>query len=401
MIAPAAWLLVRIAIVYDCLYPYTVGGGERWYGELARRLVPRHQVTYLTRRQWDDGEVPKGPAGVEIVAVSGGRKLYAISGRRNLTAPLRFGWGVFWYLLRHRQRYDIVHTCAFPYFSLLAARVACAWGGPPVVVDWLEVWTEDYWRKYLGRLGGRVGAVIQRLCVRLSGTAFVFSALHAERLRQEGYAFEPVRLSGLYAGPAELLDSPAVRSPLVVFVGRHIREKGVAAIPAAIAWARQTIPNLRATIFGDGPERAAVMAEIERLDMADVITCPGFVPWEQVDAAMRQAMCLLLPSRREGYGMVVVEASARGTATITVRDADNAATELVSEGRNGVIVESARPEALGSGIVAVHGAGPALVESTRGWFKENAPRLSIDASISTVEKTHARVAGEQARRANK
>jgi glycosyltransferase involved in cell wall biosynthesis len=124
---------MRIALVYDCLYPYTVGGAERWYRDLTQRLAARHQVAYLTRQQWGSGETPEGPVGVEIVVVSGGRKLYAPSGRRNISAPLRFGFGVLWYLLRHRRSYDIVHTCGFPYFSVIAARVACAFGGPPVI----------------------------------------------------------------------------------------------------------------------------------------------------------------------------------------------------------------------------------------------------------------------------
>ncbi|MEA2192962.1 MAG: hypothetical protein QOI73_3083, partial [Solirubrobacteraceae bacterium] len=40
---------MRILIVYDCLFPYTIGGGERWYRNLAERLVADgHEVTYLT-----------------------------------------------------------------------------------------------------------------------------------------------------------------------------------------------------------------------------------------------------------------------------------------------------------------------------------------------------------------
>jgi glycosyltransferase involved in cell wall biosynthesis len=384
---------MRIALVYDCLYPHTVGGAERWYRNLAQRLAARHQVVYLTRRQWESGKTPEGPAGVEIVAVSGGRKLYAPSGRRNISAPLRFGFGVLWHLLRHRRSYDIVHTCGFPYFSVIAARVACAFGGPPVIVDWFEVWTEGYWRGYLGPVPGSIGAAVQRLCVRLSGTAFVFSQLHADRLRQEGYRGRPIILSGMYAGPPQLLDSPSSRDPSVLFVGRHIREKGVLAIPAAIARAREHIPTLRATILGDGPERAAVMGEIERLGLGDVITCPGFAPWEEVDTAMRRAMCLLLPSQREGYGLVVVEAAARGTPVIVVRDPDNAAAELVSGGQNGVVAESAEPDALAAAIVAVHAGGPAFVERARGWFRANADRLSIDASLVQIEETYATVAG--------
>ena len=46
---------MNICLVYDCLFPHTIGGAERWYRELALRLVADgHDVTYLTLRQWDD-----------------------------------------------------------------------------------------------------------------------------------------------------------------------------------------------------------------------------------------------------------------------------------------------------------------------------------------------------------
>ena len=51
---------------------------------------------------------------------------------------------------------------------------------------------------------------------------------------------------------------------------------------------------------------------------------------------MRRALCLLLTSRREGYGLVVVEAASHGTPSVVVAGEDNAATELIEEGVNGI-----------------------------------------------------------------
>ena len=52
---------------------------------------------------------------------------------------------------------------------------------------------------------------------------------------------------------------------------------------------------------------------------------------DSVHQAIRRASCLLLPSRREGYGLVILEASAVGTPSIVVRAPDNAAVELIEE----------------------------------------------------------------------
>ena len=178
---------MRICLVYDCLFPHTVGGGERWYRNVAERLAADgHEVTYLTLRQWDRGERADLDERVKVVIAGPRMALYTDSGRRRILPPLVFGAGVLWHLLRNASSYDVVHTCAFPYFSLLAAALVRPLAGFDLVVDWFEVWSRSYWRDYLGGVGGRIGEAVQRMCVRVPQKAFCFSELHARRLREEG-----------------------------------------------------------------------------------------------------------------------------------------------------------------------------------------------------------------------
>jgi glycosyltransferase involved in cell wall biosynthesis len=299
--------------------------------------------------------------------------LYA-GARRRILPPLVFGAGVFWHLLR--RRYDVVHTASFPYFSLLAAGALRPFRRFSLVVDWHEVWSGAYWREYLGPLGA-IGNLVQALCMRFPQRAFCFSRLHRERLHVRG----PVTvLEGEYAGEAR---EPLPAEPVVVFAGRHIPEKRVPALIPAVADARDSIPELRAEIYGDGPERPAVLAAIAGRDWA---SAPGFVDAAEVDEALRRALCMVLPSRREGYGLVVVEASARGTPSVVVRGEDNAAVELVEDGENGVIAETV--DDLAAAIVRVWEAGEALRERTRAWYARNERRLSLAASVETVAATY-------------
>ena len=137
--------------MYDCLFPHTVGGAERWYRNLSMRLAEEgHEVVYLTLRQWDRGADADVP-GVRVVVAGPRMQLYTESGRRRILPPLVFGAGVLWHLLRRGRGYDAVHTASFPYFSLLAAAVAMPLGRYRLVVDWHEAWTFSYWREYLGR----------------------------------------------------------------------------------------------------------------------------------------------------------------------------------------------------------------------------------------------------------
>jgi glycosyltransferase involved in cell wall biosynthesis len=378
---------MRICLVYDCLFPYTVGGGERWYRGLAQRLAADgHDVTYLTLRQWPRGEHGELP-GVRVVAAGPRMALYRGAGQRRIAPPLVFGAGVLWHLLRHGRSYDVVHTSSFPYFSLLAAALVRPLYRFRLVVDWFELWSEEYWREYLGGAGGRVGAAVQALCLHVRQHAFCFARLTAERLRAGGLRGEVTVLRGLYAGP-ESPPAPLPSEPLVVFAGRHIPEKNAPAVVPAVGLARERVPALRGRVLGDGPDRDAVLAAIAHHGLRDVVDAPGFVPTEQVERDLARALCLVLPSRREGYGLVVVEAASVGTPSVLVRAPDNAATELVEEGVNGFVARSASPEDLADAIVRVHAGGAGLRASTADWFARNAPALSVDASLDAVAASY-------------
>lgn len=380
---------MRICIVYDCLFPYTVGGGERWYRNLAERLASDgHEVTYLTLRQWDRGDRPHVDGGVRVVTAGPRLQLYTASGRRRIVPPLVFGLGVLLHLLRHGRRYDVVHTSAFPYFSLLSAGLLRTVSGYRLVVDWFEVWSRSYWRDYLGGLGGRVGELVQRLCMRVPQQAFCFSELHARRLGEEGLRGPVTVLRGLFSGSGEP-PTPNEADPVVLFAARLIPEKQVTLGVAAVAQAVGRIAGLRGEFLGEGPERAALDAAIAEHGLQGIVTAPGFADADVLDAEMRRAMCMLLPSRREGYGMVVVEAASRGTPSVVVAGEDNAATELIEEGVNGTIAPRSDAEAIAEAIVRVHRGGLALRQSTAGWFAENAEMLSLESSLQVVLDSYA------------
>jgi glycosyltransferase involved in cell wall biosynthesis len=246
------------------------------------------------------------------------------------------------------------------------------------------VWTIDYWREYLGNAGGRIGWLVQRLCARVRQKAFCFSRLHAQRLRAEGLRGEVSVLEGEYAGPLEPRPASEPPQPVAVFAGRHIPEKRAPAIVPALARARERVPDLRAEVLGDGPERPKVLQAVKEAQLEDAVDVPGFIAAERVDEALAHAEMMVLPSSREGYGMVVVEAAARGTPSVVVAAPDNAATELIEEGVNGVIAPSADPQDLADAMLRVHEAGPALRASTADWFARNARRLSMAASLDRV-----------------
>ena len=322
--------------------------------------------------------------GVRVVAVSPRMRLYDRNGRRRILPPLVFGLGVRRHLRRYGKRYDVVHTASFPYFSLLAAGRARRRDGFRLLVDWHELWTRDYWRDYLGGLRGAIGWRVQRACLSVPQRAFCFSRLQERRLRELRVNGDVTLLEGQYTG--DKLDAPEPARPVVVFAGRHIPEKRVPALVPAIVRARAEVPELQAEIYGDGPQRAKVLRAIDELRAGAFVSAPGFVEADVLERALATALCFVLPSRREGYGLVVVESSARGVPSVVVAGPDNAATELVEDGVNGVVAASV--DDVADAIVRIHRAGSPLRESTLEWFRRNQERLSPDHSLEIVTREY-------------
>jgi glycosyltransferase involved in cell wall biosynthesis len=284
-----------------------------------------------------------------------------------------------------------VHSASFPYFSVLAAWLALRLvrSDARLVVDWHELWGREYWRSYLGGLRGRIGFAIERLCVRLPDRSFTFSRLAERRLQELGHRAPIVRLTGEFAEGDDRPRSPRHDGPpLVVAAGRHIPEKRIPAVPAAVAVARERLPELRCLILGDGPEAEATRGRVRELGLEGVVEMPGRVPPGEVADAIARASCLLHPSEREGYGLVVVEAASLGTPSIVVEGSENAATELVESGVNGFIAGGASPEELGRLIVAAVEGGDGLRESTLEWYRGNREALSIESSLARVESAY-------------
>ncbi|HEY4621663.1 MAG TPA: glycosyltransferase [Gaiellaceae bacterium] len=374
---------MRICLVYDHLFPQTVGGAERWMRDLAVAVAARgHDVTYLTMRHGAKGETQQLP-GVRVVGLTSAGRVYGEK-RRSIGPPLRFGVAVAQHLATHGSEYDVVHTASFPYFPVLAAAGLRRRGGYELVVDWHEVWTREYWRRYAGRGAGTAGWLVQRKCIRVAHTAYCMSQLHARRLVTEGYRGTPTVLPGLYAGSAGRVADVQVDPALVVYAGRHVPEKRVDALVRGFARALTGHPELQLEIYGDGPERTRIDALVRELGLASAVRVLGQRTEQEVAEAMARSACVATASEREGYGLVVVEAAALGTPSVVVAGPENAATELVREGVNGAVAESSAPDRIAAALTRVVDAGPTLRTSTARWFADNRSQLEIERSLDLV-----------------
>ncbi|MEM9755872.1 MAG: glycosyltransferase family 4 protein, partial [Pseudomonadota bacterium] len=130
----------------------------------------------------------------------------------------------------------------------------------------------------------------------------------------------------------------------LVFVGRLAPVKGLRVLMAALR--RLDAPDVRLTVVGDGPERAALQALAAPLGAAVRFT--GYQSQEEVAQILATADAFVLPSFAEGVPVVLMEALAAGLPVIATRI--TGVPELVEDGVSGLLVTPGDPGALAAAI---------------------------------------------------
>jgi colanic acid/amylovoran biosynthesis glycosyltransferase len=134
----------------------------------------------------------------------------------------------------------------------------------------------------------------------------------------------------------------------VLNVGRLAPVKGQAVLVEAIAALRERGVDVRATIVGAGPERAALERRIGELGVEDRVELTGAVGQDRVRELYADADVFCLPSFREGLPFVAIEALAMGLAVVSTRIMG--VPELIEDGTSGLLVSPGRPDQLADAL---------------------------------------------------
>jgi glycosyltransferase involved in cell wall biosynthesis len=196
-------------------------------------------------------------------------------------------------------------------------------------------------RSLLSPLADRVAVAALR---RADGVRTV-TAYTTELMR--GLGIEPTDEFPAYMDFGTFLQTPPValpQRPQALFVGVLERYKNVDGLVAAWRDVAARLPEARLRVVGTGALEAVVERAVAELP--DRVSWTPRLPQAEVAAALDESTCLVLPSRSEGMGRVVIEAFCRGRAVIGSRV--GGIPDLVEDGVNGLLVEQGD----GAGLVA-------------------------------------------------
>lgn len=336
---------MKIAFVYDAIYPWVKGGAEMRIHELGKRLSARGHGVHIFGIKWWEGEDTIEYEGMTLHGVCKARNLY-VNGRRSISEALVFAVKLFPEL--RKEKFDLIDVSVFPYFSCFTAKAVSFLKNTPPVFTWHEVW-DDYWYEYLGRKQGFFGRIIEKLVSKLSGNNIAVSDWTKKRLEALDTSEEKIQVipNGIdlkmisEIEPEEGRDSAGMGRKIydVIFVGRLIKEKNVDILIKAVTFSKNNFPDFRCCIVGDGPEKEALLELAKKEKVYENVEFAGFQEYRALIGKIKASKVLVLPSSREGFGMVVIEAFACGVPVVTVREKYNAAQSLVEDGVDGLVVE--------------------------------------------------------------
>ena len=232
-------------------------------------------------------------------------------------------------------KFDLVHA-HWPFHAGLFAAAISFLRRKPLIITSHGAYIDDYESR------SRIVNVLSRFSLKRADIVIVVGRRHKEAVKRIGdVPSDRLRLidEGVWTGGTRLTKSEArlelnlsESEKIVIFIGNIQKEKGVDILLRAFSLVFNEIPDSYLYIGGQGSEFESIMAMIDELNLSSVTRVLGPVIPDNVSTWLAAADVCVVPSRRESFGSVAVEAMVNGTAVIasnvgglsyTIKDGSN------------------------------------------------------------------------------
>lgn len=371
---------MKIAFIYDAVYPFITGGAEKRVYELAKRLVQRgHEVHWYGVGWWwpEKGQKDIEMDGIHLHGVCRPMELYNDE-RRSIKETLYFAALLLPKL--GMAKFDVIDCQGFPFFSCFTAKINSIFGRSPFVITLHEVWN-DYWYEYLGK-AGFFGKLVEKMMVNLTDKIITVSTKTKTDLKaiksSEKSIVIPNGIDFKYIHKIE----PSDEKSDIIFAGRLIKEKNVDILIRTVGIIKERFPDIKCFIIGEGPERVKLEKLVQELNIQNNVIFKGFMKnYVDLISYIKSSKVFVLPSTREGFGIVVIEANACGIPVVVVNHKMNAAVDLITAGENGLISNLSESDVANKIIMSIENK-----EEMYDKCIQNAKKFDWDKITDSLEK---------------
>lgn len=142
---------------------------------------------------------------------------------------------------------------------------------------------------------------------------------------------------------------PSQRELRIGFIGRLQEEKGILNFVEALPALLDALPEATVLIGGGGPLSGQVEARVKELGIKARVSIPGWIPREQLPAALNSLRLLVVPSYTETGPYITLEAMGCGTPVLATRA--GAINSMLEEGVTGFLLPDNEPPTIAGRII--------------------------------------------------
>ena len=329
--------LIRPVFITRRFWP-RMDGAARTIADLAAELTARGaEVTVLTTL-----DHPRWPAHIQCRGVAVERLAGPAEGR---CGELRYLRRLTRWLRDHRDRYNLVYVSGLKHDAL--AAITAVGRSVPVVLRAEKagrhgdcLWQLDAGARRLKRGCMKAAALIgpspqthRELIAAGYPRPRIHPISHGTPPRPKRSVQTRRVARAVLAESRPALDVPNW-VPLAVYTGRLHRSKGLAHLVAAWKPIVARWPNARLWLAGEGPDRAALLRQIEARNLSGRVELIGM--FDQVDVLLDAADLFILPSNDEDLSVSLLEAMAAGLPVVACDIPGN--RDLVTDGQEGILI---------------------------------------------------------------
>src|SRR5207249_635283 len=135
----------------------------------------------------------------------------------------------------------------------------------------------------------------------------------------------------------------------VARLAKSERYKGIASVIRAMTSVIRSVPDAYYVIVGDGDDRPELQNLVNSLKLSSHVIFAGLRSDRELAQYYNSCDIFVMPSSKEGFGLVYVEAMAFGKVVVASRE--GATPEIVVDGQTGILVDPGRPKELETSII--------------------------------------------------
>lgn len=294
---------MKICMLSELFYPYMLGGAERRYYEIAKRLAKRHDVTVYSLRLHGQKDKERKD-GIEIRRIG----IRHPTNRRSILPLSSFMPAIFKSVCGD---YDIIDAnqgiaSISGFFRHLTSK--------PIVATFHDIYWNE-WKKYFRFPVSAAGKAMELFWSKGYFDRIIANSPETKR-KLETIGFRntiDVIVSGIDTDFIEKIKAEKEKMH-IVYAGRLVKYKNIDRLIRCAAELKKEFPEMKLTIVGSGPEENQLKHLSKTLGVNARFT--GFVSETEKFRILKSAEIFVNPSSVEGLGLILIEAMACRAAVV-------------------------------------------------------------------------------------